>query len=357
MGRRRHFRWEFMVSSTTGDDTAKGTVSPHLTRLLVRAGIAAGLDRSRLAGVPGLTVLDEDGIRIPTATILRVWELISGSAWQTGGSNRVMELWRPGGLGVWDYLFAVSGTLGDAFQVASRRLTAIADPADRLAVTRDDDGGVTVSWQGPYRDHPDYPMIAEFATYMMLVMASSGAGRRITPVRVHLPHRSPAAPRELMELFGTRRVEFETGEPSITFARADMEAPLPRADPALAAILDDHARLSVVTARPVLGWLDRFHAVLESAVAGGPPGLDQVAARLAMSPRTLQRRLRDEGTSWREELESLRRRRVDRLLRETTLSVESIAARVGFTDSRALRRAIHRWYGHGPAVIRAGGPT
>ncbi|MEU6785130.1 AraC family transcriptional regulator ligand-binding domain-containing protein [Nonomuraea angiospora] len=357
MGRRRHVRWEFMVSSTTGDDTAKGTVSPHLTRLLVRAGIAAGLDRSRLAGVPGLAVLDEDGIRIPTTTILRVWELISGPAWETGGSDRVMELWRPGGLGVWDYLFAVSGTLGDAFQVASRRLTAIADPADRLAVTRDDDGGVTVSWQGPYRDHPDYPMIAEFATYMMLVMASSGAGRRITPVRVHLPRRSPAAPRQLMELFGTRRVEFDTGEPSITFGRADMEAPLPRADPALAAILDDHARLSVVAARPVLGWLDRFHAVLESAVAGGPPGLDQVAARLAMSPRTLQRRLRDEGTSWREELERLRRRRVDRLLRETTLSVESIAARVGFTDSRALRRAIHRWYGHGPAVIRAGGPT
>ncbi|MEV4363182.1 helix-turn-helix domain-containing protein [Nonomuraea sp. NPDC049625] len=48
---------------------------------------------------------------------------------------------------------------------------------------------------------------------------------------------------------------------------------------------------------------------------------------------------------------------MDRLLRETTLSVESIAARVGFTDSRALRRAIHRWYGHGPAVIRAGNPT
>ncbi|MFG6196247.1 helix-turn-helix domain-containing protein [Nonomuraea sp. JJY05] len=158
-------------------------------------------------------------------------------------------------------------------------------------------------------------------------------------------------------LFGTRRVRLETDDPSITFAWADIEAPLPRADPALAAILDDHARLSVAAARPVLGWLDRFHAVLESAVAGGPPGLDQVAGQLAMSPRTLQRRLRDEGTSWREELERLRRRRVDRLLRETTLSVESIAARVGFTDSRALRRAIHRWYGHGPAAIRAGGPS
>jgi AraC-like DNA-binding protein len=61
----------------------------------------------------------------------------------------------------------------------------------------------------------------------------------------------------------------------------------------------------------VLGWLDRFHAVLESAIDSGPPSLEQVAHRLAMSPCTLQRRLREEGTSWREELERQRQRRVE----------------------------------------------
>ncbi|WP_171074463.1 AraC family transcriptional regulator [Nonomuraea basaltis] len=349
-----------MVNNAVRDgavgDTAKGTVSPHLTRLLVRASIATGLDRSRLAGMPGLAVLDEEGIRIPTATVLRLWELISSLAWEVDGSQGVMQLWRPGGLGVWDYLFSVSGTLGDALHASSRRFTAIADPADRLLVTRDGDG-VTVTYQGPYRDHPQYPLIAELVPHMLLIVASSGAGRRLAPVRVRLPHRPSAAPKRLGELYNTRYVEGEADHPSITFAEADTDAPLPRADPALAAILDEHARLSTAAARPVLGWLDRFHAILESAVADGPPGLDHVARRLALSPRTLQRRLREEGTSWREELEKLRQRRVDRLLRETSLSVESIAARVGFTDSRSLRRAIHRWYGHGPAVIRASGPT
>ncbi|NUW35973.1 helix-turn-helix domain-containing protein [Nonomuraea sp. SMC257] len=333
------------------------TVSPHLTRLLVRVGLATGLDPARLAGVPGLAVLDDDGIRIPTATILRIWELVSGPEWEAAsGTSRVMELWRPGGLGAWDYLFAVSGTLEDAFRVAGGLFAAIADPADRLVVTRDDDGGLTVRWQDPYTDHPAYPMIAAFTPYMLLTLASSGAGRRLTPVRVRLPHRTPAAGRP-GELYNTGRVEFEAGPPSITFAEEDAEALLPRADPALAAILADHARLSTAAARPVLGWLDRFHAALEAAVADGPPGLDQVARRLAMSPRTLQRRLREEGTGWREELERLRQRRVDRLLRETSLSVDSIAARVGFTDPRALRRAIRRWYGHGPAAIRSSGPS
>jgi AraC-like DNA-binding protein len=349
-----------MVSNAMQDgmevDGAKGTVSPHLTRLLVRAGLAAGLDRSRLAGVPGLAVLNQNGIRIPTATCLRVWELVAGVAWEAGGSERVMELWRPGALGVWDYLFRVSGTLGDALDAAGRHLTAIADPADRFLTIRDDDG-VTVTYQGPYRDHPQYPLIGELVPHMLLVVASSATGRRLAPVRVRLPQRASTAARHVAELYDTTEVEFEADHPSITFAEADTDVSLPRADPALAAILEDHARLSTVVARPVWKWLDRFHATLESAVAQSPPGLDEVASRLAMSPRTLQRRLREEGTTWRAELEKLRQRRVEHLLRETSLSVESIAARVGFTDSRSLRRAVHRWYGHGPAAIRASGPT
>ncbi|MER6817120.1 helix-turn-helix domain-containing protein [Spirillospora sp. NPDC000708] len=336
-------------------DVAKGTVSPHLTRLLVRAGMAAGLDRSRLAGLPGLAVLDDEGIRIPTGTILRIWEMLSRLPWGARGGDRVMELWQPGALGVWDYLFPVSGTLEEGARAAARHFTAIADPPDELRVTRDG-GGLTVSWRGPYRDLPEYPLIAEFVPHMLLMVASSAAGRRLAPLRVGLPDLASIASGRSAELYDTERV-IDADHPSVTFAEADIAVPLPRADPALAAILDRHARLSTEAARAGLGWLDRFLTVLESAVADGPPGLDQVARRLGMSPRTLQRRLNKEGTSWREELERLRRRRVDRLLRETSLSVDSIATRVGFTDSRALRRAIRRWYGHGPAVIRGSGPS
>jgi hypothetical protein len=54
----------------------KQTVPPYLTRLAITAGVAAGLDRSRLVGIPGLAALAEDGIRIPTTSAIRVWDLI-----------------------------------------------------------------------------------------------------------------------------------------------------------------------------------------------------------------------------------------------------------------------------------------
>ncbi|TMR01193.1 AraC family transcriptional regulator [Actinomadura soli] len=70
-----------------------------------------------------------------------------------------------------------------------------------------------------------------------------------------------------------------------------------------------------------------------------------------MGPRTLQRRLSDEGTSWRDELERFRQQRVEHLLRETSMTLEAISARSGYSDPRALRRAVHRWYGRGPDVV------
>jgi transcriptional regulator GlxA family with amidase domain len=51
-------------------------------------------------------------------------------------------------------------------------------------------------------------------------------------------------------------------------------------------------------------------------------------------------------------LEKIRQERATRLLRTTPLGVESIAARVGYSDVRALRRAVRRWYGTTPTEVR-----
>ncbi|MFJ9370132.1 helix-turn-helix domain-containing protein [Nocardia sp. NPDC101769] len=84
----------------------------------------------------------------------------------------------------------------------------------------------------------------------------------------------------------------------------------------------------------------------------GDPSLDATARELTMSPRTLQRRLQAIGTSWRQEAESVRRENAMRLIRDTALPVQSVAARLGYTDARALRRALRRWTGHSAAEFR-----
>ncbi|MEU1626891.1 helix-turn-helix domain-containing protein [Streptomyces sp. NPDC020096] len=73
---------------------------------------------------------------------------------------------------------------------------------------------------------------------------------------------------------------------------------------------------------------------------------------MALSPRTLQRRLDEHGTNWRDQAETVRREHITHLLRSTDLSIESIAARTGYADARAPRRAVQRWYGDTPGALR-----
>ncbi|TMR01192.1 AraC family transcriptional regulator [Actinomadura soli] len=170
---------------------------------------------------------------------------------EAGGGVRAMELWRPGRLGVWDYLFTAADTLHDALHACGRHFATIADPADTLGVIRDGEG-VTVTWHGPYQERPSFPLIAEFVPAMLLGVAGSGAGRRFVPVGVRLPHRAPPRHDLLTEVYGTRRIEFEAGPPAVTFSEADANAPFPGGDPALAAILDEHARIR--SPPPVRSW-------------------------------------------------------------------------------------------------------
>jgi AraC-like DNA-binding protein len=80
--------------------------------------------------------------------------------------------------------------------------------------------------------------------------------------------------------------------------------------------------------------------------------LDAVARRLKIPPRTLRRRLHEEGTSYRALLDELRMQVSLRYLRETQLTVEEIAAALGFSDAAGFRRAFRRWTRRTPIAFR-----
>ncbi|WP_218719174.1 helix-turn-helix domain-containing protein [Nocardia sp. MH4] len=69
-------------------------------------------------------------------------------------------------------------------------------------------------------------------------------------------------------------------------------------------------------------------------------------------PAHLQRRLAEHETTWRSEAEQVRRQRALELLRNPDLSMRSIARRVGYSDERALRRAVRRWHGLPHLAVR-----
>jgi AraC-like DNA-binding protein len=91
----------------------------------------------------------------------------------------------------------------------------------------------------------------------------------------------------------------------------------------------------------------------ELALTGnGYPGLDQIAEKLCMSSRTLKRKLQRHGTSFLLLVEECRRRDAQKLFEHSSLSVQSVAARLGYRNPANFSRAFHRWTGESPTSFR-----
>ena len=99
----------------------------------------------------------------------------------------------------------------------------------------------------------------------------------------------------------------------------------------------------------------RTQGALQQLLGTGAPGISDVARLLDLHPRTLQRRLADEGTTFAAVLDDVRRSAARRYLVTTDLPVSQVAGLLGFSEQAVLSRACRRWWGVTPREARRGG--
>lgn len=255
-----------------------------------------------------------------------------------------------GSLPAWDYLIVNGTTLTDALTHSAPYHQVVTASEKELAVhTRGDD--LAVRYHTGEGDPRTAAAVHEYVLAYYLRRAREATRTDLTPRRVAFSHPAPADRSALARAFGTAALEFDAGVNELVFRAEDAHAPLPSGDPRLAELLRGHAGMLLSAAHPLPGWLDLFRTALDAELDHGAPALGAVAGRLASSPRTLQRRLGEHGTTWRAEVDRARHARARRLL-SSGLTAEAVAARLGFSDDRALRKAFHRWSGHTPAQER-----
>ncbi|AXI02194.1 AraC family transcriptional regulator [Aquirhabdus parva] len=96
----------------------------------------------------------------------------------------------------------------------------------------------------------------------------------------------------------------------------------------------------------------RISELLKAYVATEMPTLKEVAEQLHLSPKTLHRRLTDEGSSYQKVKDDLRRDMAIDLLGVQQLTIVDIAEQVGFSDTCTFHRAFKKWTGVTPGVYR-----
>lgn len=304
----------------------------------------AGLDPVRLAREAGLPewALRGDSGHLPSATFSRLWELAAHALDDPDIALRVGSGFRLSSLGLFDYLFSSAPTLGAGLATSDPYVTAVTTN-HRFHLIQDTEREITL-----YLDMIDGDGRGRDLTQLWGLIASLTRARRavrqpLTPVRVSLRQRGPARQQVYRDAFGTPEVEFDAGHDGITFRVDDMERPLLTADPALAAVLRPLADALPPPPSLLAVWPRRVAAALERAFDEGDVSLERVARELALSPRTLQRRLAEAGTTWRRELDRARDARLGRVVATGPVNRSRQAELLGYSDAASMRRAARRW--------------
>lgn len=96
----------------------------------------------------------------------------------------------------------------------------------------------------------------------------------------------------------------------------------------------------------------RVRGALVDLMPLGRKGAEDVAASLGLSRSTLQRRLREEGTTYQAVLDATRRDTAIRYLTKTALSADEIAGVLAYRDANSFSRSFRRWTGQSPVAFR-----
>lgn len=312
-----------------------------------------GLDCEALLARHGLStaMLQERDLRVPHRSSTALMREAMAMAGDPAIGVRAARCEEPGDFDVVEYAAANCASVGDALKLAARfmalwhdGIVMELDVVPPLATLRVRGIG------GMAQD----PAGVEFLFASLLAYGSRSVGHATRPLRVDFAHPAPPGLEDLKiyeEVF--REVRFDRDEHAMWINSAALDLPHRAPDRSLLQILTHHADglLRQLSSRPH-GFAERARATISETLVAGNSSADQVARRLAVSLRTLHRRLAEEGTSHGELVDDVRRTQAMLHLSSNRFSIGEISFLLGFAHPNGFHKAFKRWTRMTPAQFR-----
>lgn len=325
------------------------TVPVHFALEALRQAVRLGVDTGELLAAAGIppAVLDEDHARLSPeqcgllaqATARKLDDELLGSGRQPVpfGTFTMMCL-----------TVVHTPDLGAALRRAADFYALFAGMPAITLTCEGDLARVELDVRSPV-DEPEF--LSEFVLFVLHRGASWLIGDRIDLLRADFPFPAPPHWREYDLIFSCP-IAFDADQAAVTFSRAMLRAPVVQDESSLYSFLRT-APADLLSQRDYQAPVaQKVRQILRSSLRQRLPTPEDIAARLTMSPRTLRRRLQEEGTPLHQIKEELRRDAAVASLAKGDESVADLATRLGFSEASAFQRAFKRWTGMSPGAYR-----
>jgi AraC-like DNA-binding protein len=207
-------------------------------------------------------------------------------------------------------------------------------------------GQVGIRYSALYGMHPP-PEDVQYRFSSWLTMLRSMTSPFLHPTRVSFTFRKPIHEAEFHRVFAGP-IAWNRPANELWFEARNLVRPpgwTPRLQAPEADFWEYPAMHPAEEHRSMIGQLE---AIVERSLAQGEFGIKFTAPHLSMSERTVTRRLREEGTTYREVVDRVRRTKAVQMLRDARLSLKQVAVELGYSNPQNFARAFQRWFGMSP---------
>lgn len=174
----------------------------------------------------------------------------------------------------------------------------------------------------------------------------------VKPIEVWFTHSMPSNVAEHKRIFGCP-LAFEQAENRLLLSREVLSRQLRHADPELLEMVARVAGARLEKISTSAGWMHKVEkAILSALLDGGKLQADTIAGNLAVSRRLLQRKLQEEGITFQQVLDKVRKEVALDYLEHREASLAEIAFLLGFSEQSAFNHAFKRWTGSTPGEYR-----
>jgi AraC-like DNA-binding protein len=345
-------------------------ISPLSDALALRPWLLAARDTVKRHGVDADALLADVGLDLGTQTdpMARHSARLGLAFWQralaaTGEELLGMEVaqhFMPMSFNALGYALMASETLSQMYLRLARFAHVVSDAADVRFEARAGSGCLTLDGEPALLGSVDATTRWSIFDYGMLTVVRGSRmlfGREFAPLEIRLQRQRPAR-HELLEKALRCVPIYGCADNALVVDAATLDKPLGFANLAVAQASDEALeRYSTQWAAqdPAAQLQAQLAAQLKALLPGGEPRQEDVAARLKLSLRSLQRRLAEQGSSYREVLNDTRHQLALQHLSSDELSVGEIAFLLGFSEVSAFTRAFRRWTGQSPRGWRQQG--
>ncbi|MFT3850665.1 MAG: AraC family transcriptional regulator [Propionivibrio sp.] len=266
---------------------------------------------------------------------------------------RVGECWHPSNLGALGYAWLSSRSL----RTALKRLERFSKTIGQKATSHCEDGpdGIRFILEHKRGDNATGYAMADFSMALAVSMCRTNCGASFSPRAITLRRPAPedAGP---WEDYYACPIRFAASDDSFLVAEDVAGQALPTANQEFAKTFDA-ILIAELAALSDSDLQTRCKAFLLDQLTSGEPSEEDLAKAMAMSRRTLQRKLGHLGASYKGLLERVRYDLALRYLDDPGKSVTDITFLLGFSEQSSFTRAFKRWSGQAPTAYRESRPA